>query len=335
MALFADQFLLGDLDDGNVAPGNLSIREAVRLANDDTKASEIRFSSLFNSKQTITLQTANGGQLSVTNPVTIVGSTVGVVLNGNGTNRLIDVTVAAPGAVMNFSNFRAIDVEGSFIRCEAGAELARVARLAMRHGLSGMEGLVGIPGTIGGAIYGNAGAHGSDIAASLRLAEILHDDGRVKRWEQSELAFGYRSSALKRARAAGQGGHVVLAAEFGLVRRDPAECLERMDVFSAYRRRTQPPGASLGSMFKNPPGDYAGRLIEAAGLKGLRVGGVVISPLHANFFVNTGDATAAQLAALIRLARREVLRQFGVLLTPEVRLIGPWPDDALSPERPD
>ena len=92
---------------------------------------------------------------------------------------------------------------------------------------------------------------------------------------------------------------------------------------------------TCGSTFTNPPGDFAGRLIEAAGLKGAQIGGAQISPKHANFFVNTGDATAAQLAALIRLARREVLRQFGVLLTPEVRLIGPWPDDALSPDRPD
>lgn len=245
---------------------------------------------------------------------------------GAGANVLISDAGVRGLVIVNRARDVQIDEAGETpsVRVESGANLSLLARQCAARGLSGLEWAAGIPGTVGGAIYGNAGAHGSDIAASLKLAEILHDDGRAKRWERSELAFGYRTSALKRARAAGQGGHVVLAAEFELVRRDPAECLERMDVFTAYRRRTQPPGASLGSMFKNPPGDYAGRLIEAAGLKGLRVGGVEISPMHANFFVNSGEARATDVFALIHQAHTAVKAKFDVDLALEIELVGEW-----------
>ena len=245
---------------------------------------------------------------------------------GSGANVLISDAGVRGLVIVNRARDVRIDEAGETptVRVESGANLSLLARQCAARGLSGLEWAAGIPGTVGGAIYGNAGAHGSDIAASLRLAEILHDDGRVKRWELTELAFGYRTSALKRARAAGQGGHVVLEAEFGLVRRDPAECLERMDVYTAYRRRTQPPGASLGSMFKNPPGDYAGRLIEAAGLKGLKVGGAEISTLHANFFLNTSEARAADVFALIHQAHAAVKARFDVDLALEIELVGEW-----------
>ncbi|MBL8094001.1 MAG: UDP-N-acetylmuramate dehydrogenase [Anaerolineales bacterium] len=250
-------------------------------------------------------------------PFFILGAGANVLISDSGVRGLV---------IVNRARDVRIDEVGETpsVRVESGANLSLLARQCAARGLSGLEWAAGIPGTVGGAIYGNAGAHGSDIAASLQLAEILHDDGRVKRWDVSELSFGYRTSALKRARAAGQGGHVVLAAEFALVRRDPAECLERMDTWTAYRRRTQPPGASLGSMFKNPPGDYAGRLIEAAGLKGLKVGGAEISPVHANFFLNTGEARAADVFALIHQAHAAVKTQFDIDLALEVELVGEW-----------
>ncbi len=203
---------------------------------------------------------------------------------------------------------------------EAGANLGSLARRCAARGLAGLEWAATVPGTLGGAIYGNAGAHGGDIARNLRMAEILHQDGTVKRWTPEELAFGYRTSALKRQKA----GHIILAAEFALTPAEPAALQAQIEAFAAQRKRTQPPGASMGSMFKNPPGDYAGRLIEAAGLKGTRVGGAEISTLHANFFLNQGESRAADVFALIHLAHEAVREQFGVDLELEVELVGEW-----------
>lgn len=203
---------------------------------------------------------------------------------------------------------------------EAGVNLGLLARQCAARGLGGLEWAAGIPGTLGGAVYGNAGAHGGDIAHNLRLAEILHPDGTVKRWLPEELEFGYRTSALKRQGA----GYVILAAELALEPGDPAVLQERLEHFAEQRRRTQPPGASMGSMFKNPPGDYAGRLIEAAGLKGARVGSAEISPIHANFFVNQGESRAADVFALIHLAHDRVKELFNVDLELEVELVGEW-----------
>jgi UDP-N-acetylmuramate dehydrogenase len=210
---------------------------------------------------------------------------------------------------------------------ESGANLGLVARQAARHVLSGLEWAVGIPGTIGGAVYGNAGAHGSDMASNLLVAEILHckelmQTGSSDRehWSVEKLDLAYRSSRLKRS----PGRDVVLAALLRLEPGDPAAIQAKMDELVANRRRTQPPGASLGSMFKNPPGDYAGRLIEAAGLKGLTSGGAQISSVHANFFINLGAATAADFADLVRQARQAVLEQFGVELELEIEMLGEW-----------
>lgn len=203
---------------------------------------------------------------------------------------------------------------------ESGANLGLLARQCVTRGLSGLEWAASVPGTVGGAVYGNAGAHGGNVAQNLRLAEILHPDGTIRSWAREELAFGYRTSALKRQKA----GHVILAAEFEMTRGAPAELQARLDGFVEHRRHTQPPGASLGSMFKNPPGDYAGRLIEAAGLKGARVGGVEISTLHANFFVHQGEGRAADVLALIHRAHDAVQARFGVDLELEIELVGEW-----------
>ena len=136
-----------------------------------------------------------------------------------------------------------------------------------------------------------------------------------------QFEYDYRDSILK---SDAQVTRVVLAATFALTPGDPAELGRRADEFVARRKETQPPGASMGSTFKNPPGDYAGRLIEAAGLKGAQVGGAQISSLHANFMINTGGATAADLKALIDLAREGVRQRFGVELELEIELIGEW-----------
>ena len=215
-------------------------------------------------------------------------------------------------------------------RTESGANLGLVARLAGARGLSGLEWAAGIPGTVGGAVFGNAGAHGTDIAANLLVADILHQTGGWQSWDVNRFDFAYRDSVLKRSRKAGDPTYptyprmVIMSAIFKLITSTPKAVQSRIDELVAYRRQTQPPGASMGSMFKNPPDDYAGRLIEAAGLKGFRLGNAKISDLHANFFINLGQASAAEIYELISLARETVFHKFGVELDLEVELIGDW-----------
>jgi len=210
---------------------------------------------------------------------------------------------------------------------ESGANLGLVARQAAAKGYSGLEWAAGIPGTIGGAVVGNAGAHGADIAACLQMAEILHRIGISgsgdyvrEDFPVEKLEYAYRTSVLKRL----PGQAIVLSALFRLEQATSLEVQSRIDELVAYRRRTQPPGASMGSMFKNPAGDYAGRLIEMAGLKGHRIGNVQISPKHANFFINLGNGAASEVHALILLARETVMKQFGIWLELEVELMGDW-----------
>jgi UDP-N-acetylmuramate dehydrogenase len=218
------------------------------------------------------------------------------------------------------------------VQAESGVILPTLARECIERGLAGLEWAIGVPGTVGGAVVGNAGAHGSDVAHSLILATILDADGNVRDWSTQELGFGYRSSVLKVRPLTSDFRHptsdirlpVVLAAQFEL-QVSTRETLEsRAAEFTEKRKRTQPPGASIGSMFKNPPGDYAGRLIEAAGLKGARSGDAEISTVHANFFVNTGGASAKDVYSLICLARDKVKARFEVDLDLEIELVGEW-----------
>ena len=218
-------------------------------------------------------------------------------------NRAADVVFGAAGEV----------------RAESGVNLSTLARRCMKRGWQGLEWAVSVPGTLGGAAINNAGAHGSDMAASVREV-VVHRPGGVARLDLSDLAYGYRASALKGSQEPYLVTRVALQLLPGA---DPAVLNAQAAEYVAHRKRTQPPGASLGSIFKNPPGDYAGRLIEAAGLKGAQQGGALISPLHANFFVNTGaGGTAADYYALIRLAQAEVEARFGVHLEPEIELLG-------------
>ncbi len=206
------------------------------------------------------------------------------------------------------------------MRAESGMGLPTLARQCILRGAAGLEWAATVPGTVGGAVVGNAGAHGSDMAATLRLATILQGNGEIRDWSAAELKLAYRKSVLKN----GQRGSVVLAAEFELERGKPDDLQARLDKFQAHRKRTQPPGASIGSMFKNPPNDFAGRFIEAAGLKGTIVGRAEISPIHANFFVNRGGAKARDVYTLISLAQNKVREMFGVELELEIELVGDW-----------
>ena len=213
--------------------------------------------------------------------------------------------------------------EGGRVVAESGASLSTLARRCMNQGLAGLAWAVNVPGTVGGAVINNAGAHDSDMAAIVRWVEVfsLEDRPHVELWGISQMRYSYRTSVLKGNR----GCYIALAATLALdPGHDPGELNARADEFVAHRKRTQPPGASLGSIFKNPPGDFAGRLIEAAGLKGTTAGQAQISPVHANFIINLGDCSAADYRALIEIARDTVRVKFGVALELEIELIGEW-----------
>ncbi len=209
------------------------------------------------------------------------------------------------------------------LRAESGLLLAQLAHYTTRLGLAGLEWAAGIPGTLGGAIVNNAGAFGGDMSQVVRRVTVLTPNGEVVNWEADELELGYRRSRL---RAEGQQGHAVLRVEMVLRREATSTLQERIAGYQSTRQQKQPRRPSAGSVFANPPGDYAGRLIEAAGLKGLTVGQAQVSPQHANFIVNMGRATAQDVLSLIEIVRQRVYQAFQVHLELEVQLVGEWPE---------
>lgn len=245
-------------------------------------------------------------------------------LLGSGANVLI--SDKGFDAVVVHNQARQITVspngEHPTITAESGTIFAAVARQAAEYSLTGLEWASTVPGTVGGAVYGNAGAFGSNTQSNLVAAEILHRDQGYLLLSSEEMAYAYRSSMLKRD----PGKAVILSARFAVEKGDKESIQALMSEFGDRRRRTQPAGPSTGSTFKNPPGDFAGRLIEAAGLKGTRVGGVEVSQMHANFFINDGTATARNYYDLIHLVRTTVLEKFEVQLETEIEILGDWQD---------
>ena len=207
------------------------------------------------------------------------------------------------------------------VRATAGANLSNLARRLAREGLGGLEWAATVPGTLGGAVVNNAGAFGGCIADHLVDAEIVGTDGVDRTLDAADLAYAYRASVLKRG---GLGSVVVRSARLRVHRAEPDVAMARILEYQNRRTATQPRQLSAGSIFANPPGDYAGRLIEAVGLKGERRGGAEISAIHANFIVNSGAATARDVYSLIRLAQDSVWERHRVWLTPEVQLVGVW-----------
>ena len=219
------------------------------------------------------------------------------------------------------------------VSAESGASLSTVARRCVSRGLAGLEWAATIPGTVGGAVVGNAGAWGGDVASALVSASVLERGESVVEWLVERFEYSYRSSILKRQAMPGLPPAVVLEAKFSLQQGDRGALETQVADMTARRKASQPPGATCGSVFKNPRGDYAGRLIEAAGLKGVCRGNAEISPVHANFVVNRGEATAADVEALIALARTRVQAQSGIVLELEIELVGDW-DGAAQELRP-
>lgn len=245
-------------------------------------------------------------------PTRVLGGGANVLASDDGFRGLVVINDVAE---VEFGDWH----DGRNVAATAGMGLTLLARKCQSRGLSGLEWAVSVPGTVGGAVVNNAGAHGSDMAANLVEAVVYDERRGAVTLSCDELDYGYRTSALK---GRTDSRFIVLLAQFALVPDDPAAIQARMDSFIGHRKRTQPPGASLGSIFKNPPGDYAGRLIEQAGLKGHRIGGAEISTVHANFFINTGSATARDYLALIRYAQAQVYAQSGVELEMEIELLG-------------
>jgi UDP-N-acetylmuramate dehydrogenase len=205
------------------------------------------------------------------------------------------------------------------VTVESGVVFSNLANRCGTKGLAGLEWAATVPGTIGGAVYGNAGAFGGDMAGNLIWAELLTEGG-IEKMPVEQMGYGYRTSVLKR----GALKAVVLLAELSLKNSTRDEVTVKIQQFSAHRKATQPPGASMGSMFKNPPGDYAGRLIESAGLKGTRIGNAEISPVHGNFFINHGATRAEDIRALIQLVQKTVKAKLDVELELEIEVIGEW-----------
>ena len=246
---------------------------------------------------------------------------VPVRLPGGGANVLISDKGVRGLVVVNAVSGLKVHDDGT-IYAESGLSLTTLARRCLRNNLTGFEWAVSVPGTIGGAVVNNAGAHGSNMQASLREITLLeHGQPAPCTVPAAELHYDYRTSALKHRQ---DRRFLVLSALFAFERGDHEAIQARMDANIAHRKHTQPPGASLGSIFKNPPDDYAGRLIELAGLKGYSIGGAQVSPVHANFFINTGGASARDYYALIMHVRDTVQQATGVALELEVELMGEW-----------
>jgi len=245
---------------------------------------------------------------------------------GGGSNILVADEGVRGLVIMNRARTVRFRHTGAHVVCtaESGMNLSSLARQCIGKGLGGLEWAIGIPGTLGGAVVGNSGAHGGDMAGNLLAANIWEPGRGAKLYSKEDLKYSYRDSLLKREQGRNLARRVVLSAELQLTPESVSVLTARADGFTAYRKQTQPGGASMGSMFKNPPNYYAGYLIDTAGLKGYQVGNVRISEKHANFFVSDGDATAEDIRALIAEAWHRVRGQFGVEMGLEVELVGDW-----------
>ncbi len=240
-----------------------------------------------------------------------------VTLIGNGSNLLVR-DKGIRGLVIKLGNMlNEILVDGNKITFGSGVSLALASRKAAENSLSGMEFAVGIPGSIGGAVYMNAGAYDGEMANVVAAVRVMDATGKVTIMSAEELRFGYRKTALQ------ESGLIVTSVTVVLQKAEQQKIVAKMDDFSQRRISKQPLELpSAGSMFKRPPGYFAGTLIEQTGLKGYSVGGAQISEKHAGFVVNTGNATAADVLGLIKDVQDRVLAAHGVLLQPEVLVIG-------------
>ena len=239
---------------------------------------------------------------------------------GGGTNILVR-DGGIEGTVISFRSLRKIepvkeDDENVYLFVRAGALLQRLVNFSKENGYSGLEGLVGIPGTVGGAICGNAGAFGYEMKDILVSVEIMDSEGKIDTFKAEGIAFGYRSSGISQ-------NELLLSAEIKLRKDKKEDISARIEDFLKIKREKQPVWEhSAGCVFKNPPGSSAGKLIDEAGCKSMRIGDVEVSAVHANFFINKGKASAADFIMLIEEVAARVKERSNVVLEPEIRIVG-------------
>ncbi|GAU78044.1 UDP-N-acetylmuramate dehydrogenase [Fusibacter sp. 3D3] len=236
---------------------------------------------------------------------------------GNGSNILVDDD-GIEGLVIKISDaFSAVDVQDEVVIAEAGVLLSKLSKVALRNSLKGFEFASGIPGTLGGAIFMNAGAYGGEMKDVIQWVEVLTASGEVQKIQRQDMAFGYRTSIVK------ANGFVVLRAALKLQKGNYEEILAITQELTEKRVSKQPVDLpSAGSTFKRPEGHYAGRLIEDSGLRGLKYGHAMVSEKHCGFVVNTGEASCKEVITLIEIIQKVVRDRFEVELEREVRIFG-------------
>ena len=236
---------------------------------------------------------------------------------GNGSNLLVSDQGYRGVIIQIYKNFQQCVTEGNVIRAGAGILLSRLSAAAGEAGLTGLEFASGIPGTLGGAVFMNAGAYGGEMKDILSWADVLDEERKLRRLSAEELELGYRTSRVKKE------GWIVTGAELKLKFGDPEKIREKIEELKAARTSKQPlEYPSAGSTFKRPEGYFAGKLIMDAGLRGFRVGGAQVSEKHCGFVINTGNATAADVRELMRQVQEKVWEKYQVRLEPEVRFLG-------------
>lgn len=240
-------------------------------------------------------------------PLTVIGNASNLIIRDGG----ID------GLVIILTDLKEITVDGSRVTADAGARIIDTAFTAAHHGLSGMEFAAGIPGSIGGGVFMNAGAYGGEMQEAVESVKVLTRSGKFKTYSNQEMQFGYRHSVVQ------ENGDIVLSATFALKPGDRLEILDHMYYLNALRRYKQPlEYPSCGSVFKRPTGHFVGPMIIKAGLQGKQIGGAQDSTKHAGFIVNKGGATATDYLDLIHLIQKTIKEKFNIDLHTEVRIIG-------------
>lgn len=250
-------------------------------------------------------------------PMTVMGGGSNLLVSDAGVRGLVVKLLAPPGPLTVDER----DPDAPMVTAHAGTMISGFAEACGAQGLAGLEWAVGLPGTLGGAAANNAGAHGSDMAANFLDATAIEMDGTRRTVTLPEMTYAYRHSAIKDGAIRG----VLTSLRLRLQRGDPEALAAKAREYHEWRRTAQPRAASAGSFFQNPSGDAAGRLIDACGLKGARIGGAQVSPVHANFLVNeAGKATAMDVQHLSDLCRERVQARFGIALQREVQRLGKW-----------
>lgn len=249
------------------------------------------------------VEAANSNQI----PLTVIGNASNLIIRDGGIT----------GLVIILTKMNQITISGSCVQAQAGARIIDTAFFAAEHGLSGLEFAAGIPGSVGGAIFMNAGAYGGETAEAIQKVKVLTPTGEFKEYSNKEMQFSYRHSLVQ------ENNDVVISATFSLHRGQKNKILAEMNYLNALRQYKQPlEYPSCGSVFKRPAGHYVGPMIIQAGLQGKQVGGAQNSTKHAGFIVNKGGATATDYLDLIQLIQAKIKEQFGLDLQTEVRIIG-------------